>query len=61
MHLLDRTACRERAGQAQRVAALLGELDELTAIVSASRKTARSRINRHSTIDNRQLGGPKTP
>jgi len=44
-----------------RVSGLLQELDELTAIVSASRKTARKRINRQSTIDNRQLGKQKTP
>jgi len=45
--------------KAQRVAALLRELDELTAIISSSRKTARSRINRQSTIDNRQSEGRK--
>ena len=45
--------------KAQRVAALLRELDELTAIISSSRKTARSRINRQSTIANRQSEGRK--
>lgn len=33
---------------------LLGELNELTAIISASRKTARTAANRQSTIANRQ-------
>jgi four helix bundle protein len=36
------------------VAPLLLELNELTAIISASRKTARTGTNRQSTIANRQ-------
>jgi len=38
----------------RRVTPLLAEANELTAIASASRKTARARVNRQSTIDNRQ-------
>jgi len=39
---------------ATRLRPLLSELDELTKMVSASRKTARAKTNRQSTIDNRQ-------
>ena len=45
-----------KSGQvaSKRVAPLLAEADALTAIASASRKTARSRDNRRSTTANRQ-------
>ena len=41
----------------KRVRDLLTEIDELTRMVSASRKTARPKPNRRSTIDNRHSGG----
>ncbi len=40
--------------ETKRVSALLKDLNEITAIVSASRKTARGRSNRQSTIGSRK-------